>query len=330
MLIYGFIIALGISSAPAPHPSQAAAPSGRDVVAEVASLQFHSAFWPNLHHTLYVAAWDRRASGRRLAGTFPEPLTGDLTPDERAAWEAAVAYYDRELASLDLLFSNRLAGSVRRAMIEAGGTPGGNLEAAHREALGAAAPVYRKYWWPIHDRANRAWIADVAPLTKEIAKEVTARLASLYQTPWFTEPVRVDIVRAGNWQGAYTLNRPTHVTIASGDSDASGWNGVDVVFHEVSHTLILRIQHLIEAEARAAGKQPGTLWHALQFVMTGEVVREALAARKVDFTSYVYRTGLIDRAWGTFRQPLEREWMPYIQGKISLEEAIKRLVAAVP
>jgi hypothetical protein len=86
---------------------------------------------------------------------------------------------------------------------------------------------------------------------------------------------------------------------------------------------------MIEAEARTAGKQPGTLWHALQFVMTGEVVREALAARKIDFTSYVYRTGLIDRAWSTFRQPLEREWMPYIHGKISLEDAVKRLVSAI-
>jgi hypothetical protein len=254
MSIYGFIIALGISSASSTQPAH-------DVVAEVANLRFYSAFWPNLHHTLYVAAWDRRASGRRLAGTFPEPLTGDLTPDERAAWDAAVAYYDRELASLDLLFANRMAGPIRRAMIEAGDTPGGGLEAAHREALDAAAPVYRKYWWPMHDRANRAWIADVVPRTKEVAEDVTVRLAALYQTPWFTEPVRVDIVRAGNWQGAYTLNRPTHVTIASGDTDAAGWNGVDIVFHEVSHTLILRIQQMIEAEARTAGKQPGTLWH---------------------------------------------------------------------
>jgi hypothetical protein len=330
MLIYGFIIALGLSAASSAQPSGAAAAQpGRNVVAEVANLRFHSAFWPNLHHTLYVAAWDRRASGRRLAGTFPEPLTGDLTADERAAWDAAVAYYDRELASLDLLFSNRMAGPIRRAVIEAGDTPGGGLEAAHREALDAAAPVYRKHWWPIHDRANRAWIADVIPRTQDIAKDVTARLAALYQTPWFTEPVRVDIVRVGNWQGAYTMNRPTHVTIASGDSDAAGWNGVDVVFHEVSHTLILRIQQLIEDEARTTGKKAGTLWHALQFVTTGEVVREALAARKIDFTSYVYRTGLIDRAWSTFRKPLEREWMPYIQGKISLEDAVKRLVAAI-
>jgi hypothetical protein len=318
MLIYVFIITVGLSSQPR-----------GDLVAEVANLQFHSAFWPNLHHTLYVAAWDRRGSGRRLAGKLPEPLTGELTPDERAAWDAAVAYYERELASLDLLFNSRMAGPVRKAMIEAADAPGGGLDAAHRDALEAAAPVYRKYWWPAHDRANRDWIDDISKRTREIAPDVTARLAALYQTPWFTDAVRVDIVRAGNWQGAYALNRPTHVTIASGDPDATGWGGVDTVFHEVSHTLVLRIQQMIEEEARAADKKPGTLWHALQFVMTGEVVREALAARKIEFVPYVYRIGLFTGPWSGYRAPLEREWMPYVHGKISLEEAVKRLVAAI-
>jgi hypothetical protein len=320
MLIYGFIIASALMQ-PAPG-----------AVAEVSNLRFHSAFWPNLHHTLYVAAWDRRtgtSGGRRLAGKLPEPLEGNLTTEERAAWDAAVAYYDRELASLDLLFSNRMSGAVRRAMIEAGDAPGPGLEAAHQQVLEAAAPIYRKYWWPSHDRANRDWIADIVQRTREIEKEVTARLAALYETPWFADPVRVDIVRAANWQGAYAMTRPPHVTIASGDPDAEGWGGVDTVFHEVSHSLVLRIQQMLEEAARAAGKKPGSLWHALQFVMTGEVVREALARRKIDFVPYVYRIGLFTGSWSSYRTPLEREWMPYIHGKISLQEAVKRLVAAI-
>ena len=328
----GLCVAAGAAVPPTPRlvgqaPAAGAAPV--EVVTEVANLRFHSAFWPNLHHTLYAAAWDRRGSGRRLAGRLPEPLTGELSADERSAWEAAIAYYDRELASRDLLFDNRMSGSIRRALIASGDTLDSRLESAHREALEKAAPTYRKYWWPSHDRANRAWIADVARRTLEIAKDVTPRLVALYRTPWFAEPVRVDIVRVASWQGAYTMVGPAHATIASGDPDATGWNGVEVVYHEVSHALVLRIQDMIENEARPAGKHPGTLWHALQFVMTGEVVREALAARTIDFVPYVYRIGLIDRAWSTFKGPLEREWMPYVQGKISLEEAVKRLVAAI-
>jgi hypothetical protein len=37
---------------PAPTPGAGTA----EVVTEVAQLRFYNAFWPNLHHTLYVAA----------------------------------------------------------------------------------------------------------------------------------------------------------------------------------------------------------------------------------------------------------------------------------
>jgi hypothetical protein len=313
---------------PAPTPGAGTA----EVVTEVAQLRFYSAFWPNLHPTLYVAAWDRRDRGPdrpRLAGKLPEPLTGALSQEEQAAWDAAVEYYDRELASGNLLFDARLSRQIRRAMIASADALGPGLDPAHQKVLEAAAPVYRKHWWPAHDKANRAWVADVAPRVDQLAKEVIPRLADLYRTPWFTEPARVDAVRAGAWQGAYTLVRPPHATISTGDSDNSGWSGAEVVYHELSHELVLDLQDKIEEEARAQGKRAGTLWHAVQFVTTGEVVRQALAARQIEFQPYVYRGGLIDSAWKDFRAPIEQEWMPYVNGKRSLEEALKRLVAAI-
>src|SRR5262245_36676552 len=85
-----------------------AAPPQTSLVTEVSRFQLHSAFWPNLHHALYAAAWARRPPrpARPGATPLPEPLTGDLTSDERAAWDGAVDYYDRELASRDLLFGD--------------------------------------------------------------------------------------------------------------------------------------------------------------------------------------------------------------------------------
>ena len=117
----------------------------------------YSAFWPNLHHVLWAEAWGRRPpSEENAAGVLPEPLRADLTADERRAWDAAVAYYDAEIADLHPLFEMR---SIRKAMIAAGvEQPAAGLEPAHREVLIAAAPVYRKYWWPAHDAANRAWL----------------------------------------------------------------------------------------------------------------------------------------------------------------------------
>ena len=79
------------------------------------------------------------------------------------------------------------------------------------------APIYRKYWWPAHNAANEAWIRDAAARTAMYAPAIIARLTALYGLPWFSGPVRVDVVRVGKSQGAYTSNDPTHIVVASAD-----------------------------------------------------------------------------------------------------------------
>src|SRR5437773_525834 len=81
----------------------------------------------------------------------------------------------------------------------------------------SAAPIYRKYWWPTHDAGNRAWIEDAVRRTTKYAPAIVARLTTLYGVPWFGRPVRVDVVRFGKSQGAYTSNNPTHIVVASSD-----------------------------------------------------------------------------------------------------------------
>jgi len=68
--------------------SPASATDGSKPVKETSQLAFYSAFWPNLHHTLYVVAWANRPgnSSRPLAAPLAEPLEGSLTQDERADW----------------------------------------------------------------------------------------------------------------------------------------------------------------------------------------------------------------------------------------------------
>jgi len=300
------------------------------LLTEVSRFQLHSAFWPNLHHTLYAAAWARRppGRGRPLSAPLPEPLEGALTADERAAWDASVAYYDRELASRDLLFDDGMI-AINLALASAGNDlPESGLTTAHRQVLMAAAPVYRKYWWAGHDRANRAWISEAASRVSQIAPDVTTRLAALYRTPWFTSGVRVDVVRAGIAQGAYTSLDPTLITISSGDRNYGGWGSVEMLYHEASHALISEISRRIRDGAQ--GKDVRNLWHVVLFYTAGEVVRETLAARKIDYVAYLYSTGLFDRAWPQLRLPVEREWKPYVDGQVSLDEAVSRLIAAIP
>ena len=292
----------------------------------------HSAFWPNLHHVLWAEAWARRPSSGKPspAGSLPEPLTADLTAEERAAWDAAVSYYDRELADLHPLFE---MGPIRKLMTTVKGElPMTGLEPAHRQALAAAAAVYRKHWWPAHDRANRAWITDPMSKVASLSPAVPDRLARLYGKPWFTGGVRVDVVRVASREGAFTSidPAPAHITISSSSPANSGWLAAEILFHESSHALAGPIMEAFAAELRAQGKSSRDLWHAALFYLTGEVVRQELAGRDIAFEPYLYKTGLFERAWPQYKAAIETHWKPYVNGEVSRDAAIKNVVAALP
>jgi hypothetical protein len=314
-----------------------------ELVREQAQLQLHSAFWPNLHNVLWAEAWARRpmSADPSPAGQLPEPLVGDLTPEERAAWDVAVEYYDREVADLHPLF-DQASAAMRRALISAGrDLTAADLQPEHRRVLAEAAPVYRKYWWQAHDRANREWInaavADVATLSPVVPD----RLAQLYGTSWFTRPIRVDVVRVSSREGAFTSLDPSpgHITISSSSRGNQGWAAAEVLFHESSHLLFLPVMTAFGTELRAQGKDtrggaPETwnanVWHVALFYSTGEVVRQALASRGITYEPYVYTMGLFERAWPQFKMPVEVYWKPYVDGDTSLSEAVTQVVRAIP
>ena len=314
-------------------PTARSADDARELVATQNQLAFYSPFWPNLHHVLYAEAWRKRGvePERSNAGALPEPLTGDLTPEERTAWDAAVAYYDREIADHNLLFE---LGDIRRALYRgAGKLPETGLGKAHHDALAAAAPVYAKYWWPAHDRANRAWIAEAVPRVAQLGPEVTARLTRLYGTPWFRTPARVDVVRVSMRQGNYTDGTPApgYLTLSSSDPDNQGWAVVEVVFHESSHAVFEEaLRDPIAREEREQRKRTGQLWHVALFYIAGEVVHDALAARKIDYNQYLYSTGLFDKAWPQFKPTIEHNMPAFVAGKTSLADAMHALVAEAP
>jgi hypothetical protein len=198
-----------------------------------------------------------------------------------------------------------------------------------RETLQNAEPIYRRYFWESHDRTNKSWIATTVRDLRTIAPDVVPRLERLYETKWFATPVRVDVVWVGNRQGAYTTVQPPHATISSGDGDQTGWTAVEIVFHELSHELVLPLQDRLAAALGDGARAHGVLWHVVQFYLTGAAVQGALAARGITYEPYLYSSGLFDRAWPQYRKPVEAHWKPYVEGQISLEQAIARTVGAL-
>jgi hypothetical protein len=315
LLIVPWLLALSVGSS--------AAQPGSSRVASASQLEFHSAFLMNLHHTLYAAAWARRPEAgtlRALAGPLPAPLDASLTKAEQAAWEAAVTYYDKEVASRDLLFGRGMY-DIKTALV-AGDLSREAVGKELRTVLESAAPIYRKHYWPAHDRANREWIQRTVEGVRAIAPEVIAGLTKLYTMPWFTAPVRVDVVWVGNRQGAYATEGPTHATISSGNPAHTGWTAVEVVFHEISHTLIALIEKRLAAALGERLREHGVLWHVVQFYVTGQVVRDVLQARGIDYSPYMYSSGLFDRAWSRYRAAVEQNWRPYVDGTVTMQEAI--------
>jgi len=302
-------------------------------VAEVSQLRMYSSFWQNLHHFLYVSAWATRPAApgtRRLAMPMPKDPAVTMTAEEKATWDEAVKVYEREFASRDLLF-DRAMTAIKVGLVDRDDKlTGAPFDDELRMLLTSTAPIYRRYWWPAHDAANRAWIAEAARRTTTYAPPIIARLTALYRVSWFSTPVRVDVVRAGKSQGAYTSNNPTHIVVASDDSSYDQWASTEMLFHESSHGLIQNVSAAVNTALKTANKQANDLWHVVLFYIAGEVTRQQLAKDGIQYKPYLYSVGLFDRAWPQFRAPVEEHVQAYIDGKITLEQMAANLAAAVP
>jgi hypothetical protein len=318
--------------------------------------ELHSGFWINLHHFLYLQA--RLTQGNPSSS---DNGRGKAPPDERPAslldfpakdiqaWQGAVAFYAKDLAKRDLglngdmeNINNRLADMETCPDLDGKSSPSceSGLRTDLVEALERAAPVYRAHWWPEQDRANHKWIAQVAPMVREMGVELSGQLADIYERPWPSTRLRVDVVWYGGPFGAYTTLNPTHVTISSHDARNRGIYGFEVLFHESSHAMAGSVMEAIAREFRTRDKPiPRDLWHALLFYTTGEIVRRDISSGNivlpvsqdndsVPYQTYATRFGLYSGSWIRFRGLLDLYWMPYLDGKITFDTAIARLAAA--
>jgi hypothetical protein len=139
-------------------------------------------------------------------------------------------------------------------------------------------------------------------------------------------------VSYGSFTGADSVVDPDHLLISSIEPSNAGYAALEMVFHEASHTVFgPGLEGPLWTELEAAAKADGAplapnFWHAMLFYTTGSAVKARLAERGIDYEQYIYTEGLFERSG--FRQPLERLWQPYVDGRVSRAEALKLIVAA--
>jgi hypothetical protein len=306
------------------HARQAAAtrPAADQAFLEVGRYRLQSNPWVNLHQRLLYDA--------RFGGAAPASLSGDGL----AAWKAVVDAYRDMLGKRSPIEDAQLIALNATLSGAPSGAPAGELPAGVPEqaaaALRAAMPLYRSAQWAEDDRANRFWIAVAEPLLESAAEELAAAHTRAYGIP-FPKHILVDVTSHGWEFGAYTTGEgdSAHAVISSLDPGTQGFAALESLMHEPSHAIVAPRSGAIGADlARAAAelqRQPRyNLWHAILFYTSGELTRRALAARGVRYTPFML--AMYERGFSGFRRPLETHWQAYLDGKVTRDEAIRRIL----
>ncbi len=307
-----------------------------------ALFDFHSDFWINLHHFLYLEALSQTPQKSSHPTVVSQPdvaVLKTLSQEERASWDAAVAYYATSMIQHDLLFDQNM-GIIKDELEDAEGSPDlakANIPADLKVLLLKVAPIYRAHWWKSHDEQNQQWIAQTQLLVQRYGQTLKDSLVRIYESPWPGDPVRVDATIFASQFGVYTTNWPTRPTISTTDPANQGVAALEVVFHETSHGMMEKVMDAMRtAETNVNAKRPdgafhsGTLWHAVLFYTAGELVAEQIPG----YVPYADKNGLWVRAWsGPDQGLIEKDWKPHMQGETLLSTAIAHLVndvAATP
>jgi hypothetical protein len=290
------------------------------------TFRFQNDFWVNLHHVV-------RGDARRASVKLPVAVAVEsLQPSERSAWSEALSAYS-DLSAKNLVFDRDLI-AINNALSGLTGTdlPPGVIDEPIRRALTAAAPVYRAHGWVEQQRLNDAWMAEMRPQVEAHAAAVASALASVYHATWRSGPIVVDACAEAGPNNAYTTDGPSgtagHTVVAVRTPSNSGDAGVETIFHEASHTIDDQIARpFVNAAARQHVAFPDGLDHAILFYTTGEIMRREFARTgKPGYVPYGDRFAVYKNGWQAFRAVLEKDWLPYLDGKASFETAVTAVV----
>ena len=294
-------------------------------VVRVSPWEFHSSFWMSLHQTLMA----------EVIRSKPRDST-TLPAEEQAAWNEAVAVYRAAGGHGDLTQANPMVITNDGLTQVADDATEPVIDAPLADALKRAAPVYRAHWWAADDKANRFFIAYAAAMLREGGAELVRAHEAVYRTPW-PQRILVYIAPYGGPFGAYTMTGRAGgviTTMSSRDAGYQGLRALEMLLHESSHAILNPNRGTVAAAIAAAAKKrgldaPRALWHAILFATSSELTRQLLAERGVaDFVPS--SVDLFTRVWPKYREPIEKYWIAYLHGQGTLEDAIDKVVDAIP
>ncbi|MEO8033621.1 MAG: hypothetical protein ABI837_04265 [Acidobacteriota bacterium] len=295
-------------------------------VVRVAPWEFHSSFWMSLHQTLMAEV----SGSKRLAGAT-------LSAEEQTTWTEAVAAYRAAAGGRgDITFAKAMTITNDGLTQVADDATDPAIDAPLADVLKRAAPVYRAHWWAADDKANRFFIGYAAAMLRDAGAELVRAHEAVYRTAW-PQRILVYVSPEGGPFGAYTLfglAGGVTTTMSCRDPGYQGLRALEMLLHESSHAVVNPNQGTVAAAISTAAKKrgigvPRDLWHAILFATSSELTRQLLAERGAN--QFVPSSeDLFTRAWPQYRQPVEKYWIAYLHGQGTLEDAIDKIVGAIP
>ncbi len=288
--------------------------------------RLRSRFWMNLHHALaeLVQPDSEMADWRQPQG---------WSEADTQAWRAAQQTYREAFAEVHVAFDERFQ-ALRLALLGlADAQPLPSLAPALHPfglALERAAGPYRRHLWGRHAALNESWILQARPLLARHGLAMRDRLEAALQ-PALPDFIPVDVVaHAANFAGAYTHPGPAHTVMPSTRRSYQGDASLEMLFHEASHSgMDSRLIHDIDALLAPRGlTDKRGLWHATQFFTVGHLAQRVLAEAGRTYEPYAQRWHVLERAWAFAIAPLTAQWLPYLEGRRSRDEALAALVSA--
>jgi len=274
--------------------------------------------WVNLHQRLLHEA--------RFGSAAPTALAGA----QLGTWNDAVGRYRRYVGERDPVFDaelvalNAALSRTKRTMLP------DTIPAEPRAALESAMPHYLRAQWKSDNRANQFYIAYVIPMLVQAGGPIIAAHEDAYGIA-FPSRILVDVTGLAWEFGAYAVGEgdEVHVVQSSTTPLMQGFGALESLVHEPSHAIVNGGSGAIGSDlARAAAAtkvQPrDNLWHAMMFYTTGALTRRALARRGIDYVPAI--THRYDGPFAGMRKPLETHWQAYLDGELSRDEAVRRVL----
>jgi len=314
---------------PAPPRSSSRTPKTQETRKPI--FIFHTGeFWLNLHHFLYVLGRaenkERDIQREAVSGAPADQERGlqKLNEAERKIWRDAVGAYAAGPSKKDVVFDDPMPAitNALSRVVDAKSLTSSEIDPGIRIILERATPIYRKAWWEEHREANRAWKKEIDALVDRHGTAVLAFITNAYKLDWPATGFPVHVSAYSNWAGAYSITGNLLV-MSSRSPGLQGLYGFETAFHEGMHQWDDQVFETLRKQAVKVNKFfPKGLSHAMIFFTAGEAVRSVVP----DHVPYAEKFGVWQRGLGPMKVALEENWKPYLDGKVTRDEALRALI----